>query len=77
VKLLTSAATAHRKCGTGILPVTTRHHRQDADATQNSLHANVIWRLEEIYTTATLVAILVMGAFAAMAAAATAERTKR
>jgi hypothetical protein len=33
VKLVTSAATARRKRGTGILPVTTRHHRQDADAT--------------------------------------------
>ncbi len=40
-------------------------------------HAGVVWRLEDIYTTAALVAILVMGAFAAMAAAATAERAKR
>lgn len=37
-------------------------------------HAGVVWRVVDIYTTAALVAIFVMGAFAAVAAAVTAER---
>jgi hypothetical protein len=32
-KLFTGAALALQKSGTGILPVITGHHRQDADAT--------------------------------------------
>jgi uncharacterized membrane protein len=38
-------------------------------------HAGVVWRVEDIYTTAALVAIF-MGAFAATAAAVTAERAR-
>ncbi|MFM8887972.1 MAG: hypothetical protein ACKOKC_16355, partial [Chthoniobacterales bacterium] len=34
-KLFTTAAAVLQRSGTGILPVITGHHRQDADATRN------------------------------------------